>query len=283
MSFAAELLAELRLAWRDRAVPRVRALHLPPLAAAESRNAEFCAVELDDGALGLSYALLDEDLLRVAAAPELRERLADMDALRLAEGFAGEFGAPAFAAPELRRTLGFAAANALSRSIMDRIGFVPPPARDSIAGIDPQPGDHVGMIGLFGPLLRTIIASGARLTVVELRAEWAGEFDGYRVTTDASALRACNKVLSTSTVLLNHSVDRMLEHCRGADHIALIGPGAGCLPGPVFARGVDLIGGSWITDAAGFVAALQAGESWSAFAFKFALRPVDWPGLPGLQ
>ncbi|ENO95713.1 hypothetical protein C667_17601 [Thauera phenylacetica B4P] len=58
MTFATDLIAELEHATAVRPIPRVRALHLPPPEAAESRNGEFCALELDDGALGLSYVLL---------------------------------------------------------------------------------------------------------------------------------------------------------------------------------------------------------------------------------
>ncbi len=278
MDFATELLTELRLAWRRWPLPRVRAVHLPPPEAGESRSGEFCAVELDDGALGLSYVLLDGAIDRLNAASAALSRLAGTDALALAQGFAGEQLAGVDG--DLSRTLGFAAANALSRSLMDRIGFQPPRAADSIAGINPQPGDHVGMIGLFTPLLKQVTAAGAQLTVIELRAEWAGEFDGYRVSTDPAALQQCNKVLTTSTILLNHSVDRMLAHCRNARHIGLIGPGAGCLPRLLFARGVTVLGGSWITDRKGFIDALRQGESWSRFAFKFAMRAADWPGLP---
>ena len=97
---------------------------------------------------------------------------------------------------------------------------------------------------------------------------------------DAAELEACSKVLSTSTILLNHTVDDMLAHCRKAQRIVLIGPSAGCLPEPLFARGVTVVGGSWITDRAGFIDALRRGESWSGFAYKFALAAADWPGLP---
>lgn len=184
------------------------------------------------------------------------------------------------AAHALRRTLGFAACNALSRTVMDRMGFAPPRATDSIGGIAPQTGDHVGMVGLFSPLLKQVTAAGARLTVIELNPDYAGHYDGYRVTLDAAELEACSKVLSTSTILLNHTVDDMLAHCRKAQRIVLIGPSAGCLPEPLFARGVTVVGGSWITDRAGFIDALRRGESWSGFAYKFALGPADWPGLP---
>ena len=278
MTFATDLIAELERATAGRPVPRVRALHLPPPEAAESRNGEFCALELDDGALGLSYVLLGGILPRLAASDD-PHTIVGMDALQLAR----EFVAPTAGAggdAEIRRTLGFAAANALSRTVMERMGFAPPRAIDSIGGIDPQAGDHVGMVGLFTPLLKQVTAAGAQLTVIELNPDYAGHYDGYRVTLDAAALEDCNKVLSTSTILLNHTVDDMLAHCRKAQRIVLIGPSAGCLPEPLFARGVTVVGGSWITDRAGFIDALRGGESWSGFAYKFALAAADWPGLP---
>lgn len=283
MSFATDLVAELERATAGHPVPRVRALHLPPAAAAASKNGEFCALELDDGALGISYVLLDDTLQRLIDAPD-RGGIVGMDALALAREFAAPpppagTGRVATEARDLRRTLGFAAANALSRTVMDRMGFAPPRATDSIGGIDPRAGDHVGMVGLFSPLLKQVTAAGARLTVIELNPDYAGHYDGYRVTLDAGELEGCNKVLSTSTILLNHSVDRMLAHCRGAERIVLIGPSAGCLPHPLFARGVTVVGGSWVTDRAGFIDALCRGESWSAFAYKFALSAADWPGL----
>lgn len=277
MSFATDLIAELERATAGCPIPRVRALHLPPPEAAASKNGEFCALELDDGALGLSYVLLGGILPRLAASDD-PHTIVGMDALQLAR----EFAAPAAGAggdAEIRRTLGFAAANALSRTVMERIGFAPPRATDSIGGIDPQAGDHVGMVGLFTPLLKQVTAAGAQLTVIELNPDYAGHYDGYRVTLDAAALEDCNKVLSTSTILLNHTVDDMLAHCRNARRIVLIGPSAGCLPDPLFARGVTVVGGSWITDRAGFIDVLRRGESWSGFAYKFALGAADWPGL----
>ncbi|ACR01304.1 Rossmann-like domain-containing protein [Thauera aminoaromatica] len=262
----------------ERVAAGALALHLPPPEAAASKNGEFCALELDDGALGLSYVLLGGILPRLAASDD-PHTIVGMDALQLAR----EFAAPAAGAggdAEIRRTLGFAAANALSRTVMERIGFAPPRATDSIGGIDPQAGDHVGMVGLFTPLLKQVTAAGAQLTVIELNPDYAGHYDGYRVTLDAAALEDCNKVLSTSTILLNHTVDDMLAHCRNARRIVLIGPSAGCLPDPLFARGVTVVGGSWITDRAGFIDVLRRGESWSGFAYKFALGAADWPGLP---
>jgi uncharacterized protein (DUF4213/DUF364 family) len=197
-----------------------------------------------------------------------------MPALQLARRFVDATG--------VQRTLGFAAVNALTRHLFDRAGYEPPTAGDSLGALGLGPGDHLGMIGLFPPLVQRVVDSGARLTVVELRADLAGSRGPWRVTLDPGELAQCNKILSTSTVLLNDTLDALLEHCRHAQQISMIGPGASCLPDPLFARGVTLMGGSWIVDAPAFVAALGAGKSWSAFTKKFALGRDDYPGFERL-
>jgi uncharacterized protein (DUF4213/DUF364 family) len=253
------------------APPRLRAIHLPPVPWNGSKDGEFAAVELDGGdgvgALGLSYVLLDDTLAALAGVDG--RRLVGSDALALAQRWRDGQGA--------ERTLGFAAVNALSRWLMDRDGERPPSATDSIGGLQPAPGEHIGMVGFFPPLVRSIAEAGARLTVLELRADLAGEHPGYTVTLDPAALRECSQVLMTSTVLLNDSLDTVLAQCSQARRVAMIGPGAGCLPQPLFDRGVTALGGTWIEDAPGFINALRQGQPWGRFA-----RKVLWqrPGSP---
>ena len=134
------------------------------------------------------------------------------------------------------------------------------------------------MIGFFRPLIGRIVESGARLTIVELKADLVGEGPGYRVTLDAGELADCNKVVSTSTLLLNDTLDAMLAHCRSARWFAMVGPSAGCLPDALFERGVTLVGGSWILDGPAYVDALRRGESRGPYARKFAIRSGDYPG-----
>lgn len=275
MSFASDYLAQLDAFAATGPLPRVRALHLPPPPSAEvsANKGEFCALELDNGSLGLSYVLLDDTLARLRAdGDELG--LAGADALAVARRYAG---ADAFG-----RTLGFAAANALTRCLYDRAGFAAPASRDSIGQMEPRAGEQIGMIGLFRPLLGRVLESGARLTVVELNPALAGEADGYRVTLDATELESCDKVVSTSTLLLNDTLDRMLGHCHQARWFAMVGPGAGCLPDALFARGVTLIGGNRIDDGPGFIEALRRGESTSRYSTKSALTPDSYPGFAAL-
>lgn len=271
---AADLLALLeRLAAEAGPLPRVAALHLPPPAADGTRDGEFCAVELDDGSLGLSFVLLG-DTLATLRGP-LGTELAGLPALQLAQRYARDTGA--------RRALGFAAVNALTRHLYDRAGYAPPPAGGSIGDLDLRPDDRVGMVGLFPPLVPQVLATGARLTVVELRPDLAGPRDGWHVTLDAGELAGCNKILSTSTVLLNDTLDDVLAQCRNAERVALIGPGAGCLPDPLFARGVTQFGGSWVVDAAAFKAALAEGRPWGGATRKFVVTPDAYPGFDALS
>ncbi|MFI4932978.1 MAG: Rossmann-like domain-containing protein, partial [Burkholderiales bacterium] len=213
--------------------------------------------------------LLGDTWAELNRQPE-RFALGGRDALAVAHGYAS--GDP------LDRTVGLAAVNALTRCLFDRAAWVPASSADSIGNLDPQPGETVGMIGYFASLVPRITARGARLVVIELRADLVGERDGARVTLDADELQACDKVLATGTLLLNDTLERMLGLCRRARRIAMIGPSVGCPPDPLFARGVTLMGGTWISDPAAYVDALRAGEPTAPASRKFALARDDYPG-----
>ncbi|MBS0306357.1 MAG: hypothetical protein JSR43_13395 [Proteobacteria bacterium] len=275
MGLERDTLALLQRAAARRTPPRVRALHLPPAPPEESPGGAWCALELDDGALGLGYVrggnTLDALHAHVASA-------AGADALVLAEGFA--------AAPDVaggaRRALGFAATHALSNWLLRAAGWAPPVADDSVGGLDPQPGEKIGMIGLFGSLVPRLVARGARLVVVELRAELHGERDGARVTGDAAELADCTQVLATGTLVLNGSFERMRAACPAARRFVLVGPSAGLLPDALFARGVSALGGTWIVEPAAFLERLVCGQPRGAAARKFMLAATAYPGAPAL-
>lgn len=290
--FATDTLALVQAMARRMPLPRVRALHLPPKpvptaamaagneqsngrgdAGAEATRGEFAALELDDGSLGLSYMLLDDTWAGLHAQGQ-RLVQPGQDTLQLAQGLASD--------ELLKRTVGFAAVNALTRCLFDRAGFVPPASSDSIGHLDPQPGELIGMVGHFTPLIGRILERGAMLLIVELRADLVGERPGVRVTLDASELAHCRKVLATGTLLLNNTLDSLLLQCRQASHLALIGPSVGGPPDPLFARGVTLLGGSWVLDTPAFLQALRQGERPGASTRKFALTQADYPGWAAL-
>ncbi|MCM5569761.1 DUF364 domain-containing protein [Burkholderiaceae bacterium FT117] len=255
-------------------LPPVAALHLPSPEAEGTRDGEFCAVELADRSLGLSYVLLG-DTLQALLASRPGASLAGMPARELAGWYAD--------ADPVRRTLGFAAVNAISQRFFRESGYRFDTSVDSIGMLDPQPGERIGMVGLFRGLVERIVGKGARLTVLELKPELAGDFDGWRVTLDPGELAGCDKILSTTTILLNDTVEQVLAACTGARYLALVGPGGGCLPDPLFARGVTVLGGTAIVDRDGFVDAMARGEPWSGFARKYCIAADRYPGFEALS
>ncbi len=289
MSTAATPLAEELLLQLDAIAlvhppPPIVGLHVPAdldSTAARPRDAAFCAVELEDGAFGLSYLLLGDTLRQwmasgsgQAGAQALRGRCP----LELARRFATHDG--------LDRALALACINALTDSVWRRLRYDPPAADNSLGDIALHPGDHLGMIGFFPPLVRQVQATHAELTVVELSEDMVrrqqARFPGVRITTDRAALAPCNVVVGTSTMLLNDTLDTMLAAAPRASRFAVIGPSAGLWPDTLFARGVSLLGGTRVVDADGFRKAMASGASWSGTARKFALSAHDWPGWKSL-
>ena len=270
MSVATELLQSFTALAQRVPLPRVRALHLP--AGEHKKQSSFCAVELEDGTPGLSYIALGdtrEQLEYLDAAS-----VAGADALTVAQGYVAGDG-PA-------RSIGFATLNALTRWLFDRTGFAPSFSGESLGGIALQPDERIGMVGLFGPLVKRIRESGAHLTILELPRVPQLERDGYRVTHNPADLESCTRVLSTSTILLNDTFETLRMHCTGAKDFVLIGPGASCLPAPLFARGVTCLGGRWITDAPALFDALESGNPWSEYSRKCVLDKTDYPGFNAL-
>ncbi len=273
-----ELLAQLETITRRFKPPPIARLHVPAdlCESAKARDAAFCAIELQDGAFGLSYLMLGDtlrDMLQSRAAP-----LAGQCSLQMARNFASSNA--------LERALALACINALTDSVWRQIGFEPPAAGNSLGDVPLSVDDHLGMIGFFPPLVRQVQAIGARLTVVELDQATVlrqrERFPGVTITLDRSSLAACNVVVGTSTMLLNDTLDEMLAAAPAANRFAVIGPSAGLWPDSLFDRGVTLTGGTRIVDAAQFHAAMASGASWSGAARKFALSAANWPGWRSL-
>ncbi len=246
---------------------RVKRVVLPPLMEKPGKEGEFCAVELEDGSVGLSFALLDGTLRALHTSPQARS----LSAMDLVRGYGtGDLAA---------RALGLAAINALARRLYDRAGFVPDSSVDSFGSLALERGDRLGMVGHFTPLIEQARSLGIPVTVLELRADLVREEPGLVVTLDAKRLSGCNKIVSTSTLLLNDTFEPVSAAWRGAEAVAIVGPSAGCPPDPLFAAGVSAVGTAWVADRETFLARLSAGQKWGASSRKVTLTPQGYPGL----
>jgi len=273
---ASALIAQMETIAARLVPPRVARLHIPADAPGDEapKDAKFCAIELQDGAFGLSYVLLGDTLDALTHAQAGSERLAGADPLQLARRLDG--GSP------VERALALAAINALTDSVWRQVGYQPPPAGNSLGDVQLARDDHLGMIGFFPPLVRQVQSVGGRLSVLELDEAMVRRqqqrFPQVHITLERSALAACNKVVGTSTMLLNDTLDAMLAAAPQATEFAVIGPSAGLWPDALFARGVTLLGGTRVTDGAAFTEAMARGEAWSAASRKFAIDRAGWPG-----
>lgn len=250
---------------------RLQRVVLPPLQDRPGKEGEFCAVQLDDGSVGLSFTLLEGTLRELHAAPGLA---AGTPAAELVSGFARGGGAA--------RALGLATINALTRRLYDRAGFVPDASVDSFGSLALAPGDRLGMVGHFTPLIRDARALGIPVVVLELKAELVREEPGLTVTLDPRRLAGCNKIVSTSTLLLNDTFEQVASAWSHATAVALVGPSAGCPPDALFAAGVSAVGTVWVADSGGLLARVAAGEKWGETTRKVTITPPRYPGLDRL-
>lgn len=271
MSIFQELIDSLAPLRQRLRVPPISRVCIPPACNGQDKAGEFLAVELEGGHVGLAYMLLGntERRIRSEGLPDVRGE----DPCRLI----GEGGG----ASEPRRVLVMACVNALSQWLFQRAGFALDWTGDSLAELAFGPGDRAGMVGFFTPLVPRLRALGVPLTVLELKQELVREEEGLRIILDPAQLAPCNKVLCTSTVVLNDSLEQALAHCEQA-RVALIGPGAGMIPDPLFARGVDILGGVTIRDPDEFFRRCREGASWGGTGAKYCLRAGDYPGLKAL-
>jgi uncharacterized protein len=253
-------------------LPVVAQALFPPNRKGTGKPGEFCVLRLADDSVGTAFALLGNTL---ALMQERRPGdLVGQPALQVARRFAS--------ADPVERALGLAAVNAVTQHVFRRAGYEPELAGDSLGTLQIRPGDHVGMIGYFPPLVDEVRSQGLPLTVLELRAELVQEAPGLRVTLNPDQLGDCNKIVSTSTVLLNDTLEEILASCRHAEALALIGPSASCFPDPLFARGVTALGGYWVLDPGAFMRRAAALELWGDAGKKSCLQRRTYPGTRAL-
>ncbi len=244
-----------------RSVPGVRSIHPPPGGSSE-RTSPFTLVVLDEAetTLGLCYNLLEtpDDTVRYDAL-DLKELAHSGDAMSLARR--------ALSADAAERIVGYAACHALSQLIFrqEHNRSWRESDDDVVEMLAPRATDHVGLVGFAPPMVRRLVEAGAgKLTVAERpdRARALEHREDVVITTDASDLAACNKVLLTSTTLLNGTFDNLEVLTRGAQVRALYGPGASVLPDPVLARGIDAMAGLVVTDADALIDHQLGGRRW---------------------
>lgn len=255
--------------------PRIADFHFPTAQNSKSLKGEFCALRLEHGSSGLSYTLaqhhgFDRTAMRM---PQPGDR-----AIHWVEHFA----VPMEQIPGPQRAAALATINALYNTLLRRCNTLLPAAENSFGLSDIVPGDKVGMIGFFPPLVKRLRKLNVDLTVIELRRDLERQHPGLIVTTDRRKLMPCNKVLCTSTTLLNQTLPQMIAAAPNAEQFALMGPSAGCPPEPLFALGVTALASAHIVDDDLLWQRLVAGEKLGDARQKCNLNENNTPRIAAL-
>jgi len=273
MSIAADYLAIIDKVASAVRLPVIREIHVASVSSQSGKSSKFGAMILENDTVGLTF--VDLDAARHDLLPILESKTyIGCSPAEVAVLYAGD--------PGWQRALGMAAINAISQCVLTGSGCLLPDSDNTMGLLQPEQDDHIGMVGYFPPLVAMIREKNIALTVIELDEKWVQSEKGFEVTIDTSKLNACNKVLCTGTVLINHTLDRILEQAKNADAFFLVGPTVGCLPDPLFDRGVTAVGGRQVVNCAQFIKMWSAGESWRAASKRYRIIAESYPGCRAL-
>ena len=185
----------------------------------------FTAVELSDGAVGLSF------------------RYPGIEGAKYAGTMAGR---PASDLVELvsslslqDSSLGIATVNALTAGGRENI-----PSGSMYDFIDIKPSDTVGIIGNFGKMIDDIKQHSQRVLVFELYPE----ADMYPIWAEPLLLPECDVVIITGATLINKTTDHIIASSAKAREIVLIGPSVVHMPEVFRPHGVTVLAGAEVTE-----------------------------------
>ena len=252
-------------------LPPIENIFFPPFyKGGQPKDAQFMAISLEGGATGISFVLLPDEKMEEYTA---LQPLAFVKKNPL--GFANEFGND----DPIKEMISLASINAICQHVMRETNFAVDSATDSLGLLSISAGDRVGMVGLFSGLIKTIKKVGAELVVIEKNDQLIQKYPNLPITLDATKLSTCNKILCTSTTILNNSLDEILAYCSPDAFVSIIGPTAGYFPDPLFARGVDVVGGRIVKNGAQFMQLLKERKRWGDATQMTCFQKESYVGI----
>jgi len=236
------------------AVPRIENIFLPSFYKdGQPKDAQFMGIVLEGGATGISYILLPDEKREAYNALQPQDVIGK-DPQEFALGFGSD--------DPMKQMMSMASMNAICQYVMKETDFPFDHVTDSLGLLSVARGDRIGMVGLFFGLTDTIKKAGAELIIIEKKEPLIQKFRDLPITLDVTKLADCNKILCTSTTVLNNLLDEILAHCSPDAFVSVVGPTAGYFPDPLFACGVDVVGGRVVENSKEFLQRLAQRKRW---------------------
>ena len=120
-----------------------------------------------------------------------------------------------------------------------------------------SPSDKIGMVGYFMPLLRPLRAAVATVEIFEEQQSSNNEVFPSEAAYDR--LSSCDIVLITSTSLINHSLDDLLEASQSCRDIVLLGSSTPLLHEAFQDTPITYLSGITINDSNGILQVVSEG------------------------
>nr|WP_321465452.1 DUF364 domain-containing protein [uncultured Desulfobulbus sp.] len=206
----------------------------------------FVGIKLANGRGGVAYT--PPEAVQNAGRRILKGGSPTVRGMRVSEVLTGDFLHP------FSGVIRLATLNALSASLFDK-GQYTMDGGDDLTTMEPLfRGRRVCMVGAIIPLLKRLkdlqpaevrIIDRKKETEEEAKAEY-GNFVPPEET--ARALADCETAVFTGATVANGSICDLLALTPAQAAVAVVGPSAGFVPDPLFARKVAMVGTSMITD-----------------------------------
>lgn len=141
--------------------------------------------------------------------------------------------------------------NALSVPFMHEERYLVEPGGDLTAYRPLFEGRRVCMVGAIIPLLKKVKPLASQISVVDRKEDTESEAGGIRFVPaerTARALGSCDTAVFTGAAIANGTLQDLLSMVSPGTAVAVVGPSAGFVPNPLFARGVSMVGTSIVSD-----------------------------------
>lgn len=224
----------------------------------------FTGVKLSTGTGGLCFTPV-KDVPEAVCCPSSAGRIRDPGKIKGAR--AVDLLDDLDSREPLRRAIGLSVLNALSAAYWERNV----PADYEIRGhtdaqdlIPMMPDKEVTVIGALAPVLQKLKKRAGTWWVVEQdpRTLRQDEMDHFVPAGRADeVIGRADILVITGVTLLNHTLEGILQQARKGADIYVMGPTAGMLPGPLFARGIRVVGGVRVKRPEEILDVLAAGGS----------------------
>ena len=170
----------------------------------------------------------------------------------------------------LKAAVGMATINALSDVLLadDACRYKPSAYGNALELVDITGNDTVAMVGAFTPFIKKISEITEKFFVIEKNPRVVGKDDTFKIESSdrlEEIIPQANILIITGVTLINHTLGPILDLAEKANEIVVVGPTASIYPEPLFKRGVTVMGGVRITDAARMIHLI--GEAGSGYDF----------------